>query len=279
LAYDLKAKIAQAAKTGPNMTEAQAGGGDFTPPAKGVAQARFVGYFETGVHEVDDFNNPGQKKDKNLVELIFELSGPNHAPVNGVPHRIKVEEALALGDRANFFKLFSAMNYAGKATHMAELLGEPFLVTVYHRKSADGKRTYATLKGSKKTEPVGDGYKITGPKYQDPISGKDVLVDVAAPLTDLKAFIWEIADKEMWDSIFIDGEYPERKDDDGKVIAPAKTKNVIQTKIMGAKNWREHPLYSVLLEGGQEPDLPDAETPDRDTPENEAAADPLAAIG
>lgn len=273
MAYDLKAKIAEAAKTGPNMTESQ-GGGDFTPPAQGIAQARFVGYFEIGEHEVDDFNNPGKKKVKALAQLVFELSGPNH---NG--ERIVIEEALSLGDRANFFKIFAMMNYAGTATHMAELLGEAFLVTVYHRKSKDGKKTYATLKGTNKTEPAGNGYVITGPRYQDPISGKTVAIDVVAPTTEVKAFIWDIADKEMWDSIFIEGEYAERKDAEGKVVAAARSKNVIQSKIAAALNFKAHPLSAIVAAGGAVPDLPDPETPERSTPENAAAADPLAALG
>jgi hypothetical protein len=289
MAYDLKAKIAEAAKTGPNMTEANAGGGDYTPPAQGIAQARFVAYLELGIHEENDYNNPGQKKDKKKVDLVFELSGPNHAPRkldDGtlVPIRITINENLALGDKANFFKIFAAMNYAGKATHMAELLGEAFLVSVYHKKSKDGKKTYATLKGSNDTLPVGDGYRITGPKYQDPMSGKEVLVAVAPALTDLKAFIWDLADKEMWDSLYIDGEYPERKDEAGKVTAPARSKNVIQNKIRSAKNWATSPLSAIVAAGGATPDLPDAETPDRVPGEDDesyhaAAADPLSAIG
>jgi hypothetical protein len=291
MAYDLKAKIAEAAKTGPNMTEANAGGGDYTPPAQGIAQARFVAYLELGIHEENDFNNPGQKKDKKKVDLVFELSGPNHAPRkldDGtlVPIRIMINENLALGDKANFFKIFAAMNYAGKATHMAELLGEAFLVSVYHKKSKDGKKTYATLKGSNDTLPVGDGYRITGPQYDDPMSGKRVPVAVAPAITDLKAFIWENADKEMWDSLYIEGEYPERKDEKtGAVTSPAKSKNVIQNKIRSAKNWGTHSLSAIVAAGGAQPDLPDAENPDRlpgeddEAPWTDAAADPLAAIG
>ena len=117
--YDLKAKIAEAAKTGPDMSQATSGGGDYTPPEKGMAWARFVGYFEIGVHEDDDYNNPGQKKDKKKVELVFELSGPNHEPRKlddgtFIPQRITIQEALSTGEKANFFKIFAAMNYAGK---------------------------------------------------------------------------------------------------------------------------------------------------------------------
>lgn len=217
------------------MNEAQSGG-DYTPPAAGLARARFVGYFEMGVHEEE---YEGQKRDRAKVDLVFELSGPNHEPRkldDGtlVPIRVTVQETLSFNDKANFFKLFAAMNYAGKATHMAELLGDAFVVEVFHRKSKDGKKVYANLKGD-------NGYNIKGTTVQDPLTGKPVILEVVPAVTELKAFIWDIADKEMWDSIHIAGEYPERKDGD-KVISPARSKNVIQEKIMKAKNWKDHPL-------------------------------------
>lgn len=276
MTYDLKAKIAEAKKTGPNMNEAQAGG-EYTPPAAGIARARLVGYFELGTHE-EEFE--GKKRDREKVDLVFELSGPNHEPIKAadgtlIPIRITAQETLSFSEKAHFFKLFASMNAAhgGTATHMAELLGKPFIVEVFHRKSKDGKRTYANLRGP-------NGYNVKGTTVQDPLTCKPVLVEVAAALTDVKAFIWDVADKEMWDTIYIDGKYPERKDEKtGEVVSPERSKNVIQEKIMSAKNWKTHPLAAVVAAGSQEPDLPDAETPERGTPENEAAADPLAAIG
>lgn len=271
--YDLKAKIAEAAKTGPNMTEAQAGG-EYTPPAAGIARARLVGYFELGTHE-EEFE--GKKRDREKVDLIFELSGPNHEPRkldDGtlVPIRVTVQETLSFNEKANFFKLFGAMNYAGKATHMAQLLGEAFIVEVFHKKSKDGKKVYANLKGP-------NGYNVKGTTVQDPLSGKPIVIDVQPAITELKAFIWGIADKEMWDSIYIPGEWEERKDEQGKVISPARSKNVLQQKIMQAKNWKAHPLAAIVEAGGQEPNIPDAETPEREQPDNAASVDPLASIG
>lgn len=277
MAYDLKAKIAEAKKTGPNMTEAQQGGGDYTPPAAGLARARLVAYIETGKHE-EEFE--GKKRDRNKVDLVFELSGPNHEPRkldDGtlIPIRVTVQETLSFSDKANFFKLFAAMNYAGKATHMAELLGEAFIVEVFHRKSKDGKKTYANLKGP-------NGYNVKGTTVQDPLTGKPVLIEVAPAITELKAFIWDLADKEMWDSIHIPGQYEERKDEKGVVVAPARSKNVIQEKIMSAKNWKAHPLAAIVDAGGATPDIPDAETPSRvpgEDDESGAGADPLAGLG
>jgi hypothetical protein len=271
-AYDLKAKIAAAKATGPNMSEAQQGGGEYTPPAAGLARARLVGYFEMGTHEEE---YEGQKRDRAKVDLVFELSGPNHEPRKTdsgelIPIRVTVQETLSFNEKANFFKLFAAMNYAGKATHMAELLGEAFVVEVFHKKSKDGKKVYANLKGP-------NGYNVKGTTVQDPLTGKAVLLEVAPAITELKAFIWDIADKEMWDSIHIAGEWEARKEGD-KVVAPARSKNVIQQKIMRARNWNAHPLAAVVASGGVEPELPDAETPASDGAAGEAGSDPLSGI-
>ncbi|MEW6229727.1 hypothetical protein [Paraburkholderia ferrariae] len=228
--------IAQAAKRSPHISKVQGGGHEV--PADGIARARFVGYYEVGKHE-EEFQ--GQKKVRDKVGLVFELSGPNHPPrdANGEkePQRIAAWENLVLNEKAHFYKLFRQMNYSGKAKHMAELLGEPYLVEIFHSKSKDGKRTYANLRGP-------NGYNVKGTTVQDPVSGKQFDVPVPPSSTDLKVFLWEFADREAWDSIYIPGEYPEQKDArTGEVIVPAKSKNVLQEKIMAAKNWPEHHLY------------------------------------
>lgn len=233
----LRDLIAQAAKHAPHMPNLS-DGGDYEIPAAGIARARFIGYYEVGKHE-EEFK--GEKKLREKVELVFELSGPNHPPrdFNGekVPQRITARETYGLTDRNHFLKLFRQMNYSGKATHMAELLGEPFLVEIFHTKSKDGKKTYANLRGP-------NGYNIKGTTVQDPVSGGMVTVDVPPAMTDVKVFLWDQACKDMWDSIYIDGEYPEQKDEKtGEVTRPAKSKNVLQEKIMAASNWPEHPLY------------------------------------
>ena len=151
-----------------------------------------------------------------------------------IPHRVTVQETLDYSDRANFFKLFTMMNAAhgGTATHMVELLGKPFTVEVFHRRSKDGKKVYANLKGP-------DGYRLYGTTVQDPVTGKESVTKVDPAITELRAFLWDLANKAMWDSIYIPGEYEERKDDNGEVISPKRSKNVLQARVMKAKNWSE----------------------------------------
>ena len=238
---NIRRTIQQALRSGklPDMRKPVPTSG-YTPPAAGIARARLVGYFELGTHE-EEFE--GKKRDREKVDLIFELSGPNHEPRkldDGtlVPIRVTVQETVGLDPSSSFFKLFGAMNYAGKATHMAQLLGEAYIVEVFHRKSKDGKKVYANLKGP-------GGYNVRGTTVPDPASGKPIVIEVQPAMTELKAFIWDIADKEMWDSIYIPGEWEERKDEQGKVISASRSKNVLQQKIMEAKNWKTHPLANM----------------------------------
>ncbi|CAL8474487.1 hypothetical protein [Caballeronia sp. S22] len=234
--YDLAALIAEAAKTSPDM-RIPVVSNDYVPPPTGFAGARLVGYFELGKHE-EEFE--GRKRDREKVDLVFELSGPNYEPRKLadadllVPHRTTVQETLSFDYESMFSKLFAAMNAAhgGTSTHMVQLLGKPFTVEVFHRPSRDGKKVYANLKGPR-------GYNVKGTTVQNPVTGKAVTLEVAPAITELKAFIWNLANKTMWDSIFIPGEYGERKNDNGEVISPKRSRNVLQERIMRAKNFAE----------------------------------------
>lgn len=244
--FDLR--LHKALKSAPDMRIAHFGG-EYTPPAAGLARARLVGYFELGTHEEE---YEGKLRDREKVDLIFELSGPNHEPRkldDGtlIPIRITVQETLSLDEKSNFFKLFTAMNVLGDESHMALLLGKPFIVEVFHKRSADGKKVYANLKGP-------NGYNVCGTTIKDPCTGEPVLIEVAPAVTELKAFIWDGADLEMWDSIYIPGEYEERRDEQtGAVVSPARSKNVLQELIKKAKNWSSHPLSAIVDAGSAGP--------------------------
>ncbi|MDN7932039.1 hypothetical protein QZM52_12185 [Burkholderia metallica] len=247
---DIPKRIRRAVKDGrlPNMRDPRH---RYAPPAAGFAHARFVGYFELGTHE-EEFE--GKKRDREKVDLVFELSGPNHEPtVRGgyaIPVRITAQETLDLSYGSSFSRLFDVMNAAhgDAATHMAELLGKAFIVQVFHIRSRDGMRVYATLKGP-------GGYNVRGTAIRDALTRLPVIVDVSPAITAIKAFIWDVADKEMWDSIYIPGEYPEQRDADDVLIAPARSKNVIQEKIASAKNWATH-LLSKEVNLGPSPQEP-----------------------
>lgn len=275
---NILAMAAAAAAIAPNMNEAQTGGGggDYTPPAEGIARARLVGYIETGIHE----KNVGAGKpavQKPQVKLIFELSGPNHQPKvlddgTKLPHRITVDENYSLNEKANFYKLFRRMNWRGTATHMSQLLGEAFLVTIKHKVTGEGdkKRTYANIRDDA-------GYTVQPPRYVDPLSNQTIEVPVDPPISALRLFVWNAPTgllKPMWDSLFIDGEYPARGD------RPARSKNVLQQEIKEALNFEDSPIFQLLQTGGVELNLGAATVPTASAQATAPTAsdDPLAAF-
>lgn len=250
MSFDIQAAIQQAASKGPDMNEAQKGGGSFEyqPPAEGVCLATLVGYIETG--EVYDEK---YSKTKNTVQLIFELAGGKNQPRETedgtkIPHRVTLHMTLSLNEKAHFYKLFRKLNYKGEAKHMAELLGDYWLVTVRHNKNKDG-RVFANLDDIDRNYTFRPPVRIEG----DELAGTAKQIPVPKPerLSELRLFLWDFPSKAMWDSLFIDGTYEERKDDSGKVIAPARSKNVIQNKIKEAHNWDSSPMAEILSAGGE----------------------------
>jgi hypothetical protein len=261
---DFKALGAKAAAEGADQTKTTAGGGDYEPPAAGPCRLRFVAYIELGKQKGTFQGKPNVKE---KVQLTFELSGPKHQPKvmddgTKLPHRITITENLSLNEKARFKKLFGVLNYKGDAQHMVQLLGEAYKGVVIHRtfKGKDGKdRTVAEL-----FDKAAGAFTIAPPRYEevhpeDGPTGNWLPLKVEPAITPLKAFMWQYADKEMWDSIFIEGEYPERKDDAGKVTAPAKSKNVLQNTIKQATNFVGSPIYVALAAAGASLDIPDAE--------------------
>lgn len=233
MAFNIGAAVAAAAQN-TNMNDAQKGGG-YTPPEAGFVRLRLVGYYEIGQHIEQHGQAKGKVKPK--VKLVFELSGPKHQPkeTDGgkVPLRMTVDMTLSLNEKATFYKLFKGMNHTGKHVHMAQMLGEAFVGKVEHKKV--GEKTYANL------------IDIRAP-YIEQVNVEEgtttqVPVNVDPPLSEIKGFIWDHAVPEMWDSIFIEGEWEEKKDDKGNVTHPAKSKNTLQLQIMSAVNFKGCPIY------------------------------------
>jgi hypothetical protein len=273
MAIDFKALGAKAAATGTNMTVASAGGGgDYEPPAKGPTRLRFVSYVELGKQAGSYLGKPTLKE---KVELVFELSGKNHQPKvlddgTKIPHRVSIELNFSLNEKAALFKLFQRLNYKQEATHIAQLLGQPYKGEVFHReyKRKDGKVGIAAELDSKEA-----GFSIAPPRVEDDeVEGGWRVLEVAPAITPIKCFLWDHADMEQWSSIFVEGEYPERKDDKGVVTAKAKSKNVLQNKIKGASNFVGSPMHELLVSSGQPLDIPAMDEQDDEAPESQETA-------
>ena len=259
--FDIAAIVAQAAKEAPDMNVAQKGGGDYKPPAAGRCLVTLIGYIEKGIQHVEASKTEPLKypaKDVEQVDLIFELSGKGHEPkeIDGkfYPERLTVTLPKSFNEKAWFYKIFRVLNWDGTCTHFAQLVGKHFLATVVHSKpKKEGDRVYA---GFKLPADQGGGYTFAAPTYNpvDPdtqIPDMTIIKEFPKPtvLSDVRLFLWDYASKDMWDSLYIDGFYEERKDEKtGKVISPKKSKNVIQDKIRAAKNFKGSPIYEIIGE-------------------------------
>lgn len=251
----------EAAKTGPDLNN-QSAGGDYKPPAAGQTRLRFVGYVETGVHTTRSAQ--WGDKTKARAHLTFELSGPKHPPKkldDGrlIPETISFKLAVGQNKKNDYSKLFKLMvaDYPGRK-NFVQLLGESFRGEVVHRKfkrrdGSDG--VAAELKNEQ-------GYTIKGVNYEDPESGEVRTVKVDEPISKIKAFLWDYADVDQWDSIFVDGTY-----DDGN------TKNKLQEEIKAAENLAGSAIEAALIEAGREAELIPAVKVEGGASEDEGSGD------
>ncbi|KOR44991.1 hypothetical protein ADT27_13420 [Xanthomonas oryzae] len=242
-ASKLAEKIAKAKAVGPDMTKPSKGGGYKPPEAGRGARLRFVGYFELGTHTEKSGEFAGKKNKK--VRLVFELSGKNWTPkeVNGesIPHRITLNMNYSLNEKATYYKTFMQLRKAhgDKATTMAELLGAAFLGDVEHKTSKSGN-VYPQLVNIRKAE-------------RETEDGEFVPVAVPEPLTELKVFIWDIADMEMWESIYIPGTYDSDSSETGD--SKPRSKNVLQEMIRSAEDWHTCPISALVDKGAAGKDI------------------------
>ncbi|WAX24190.1 hypothetical protein P4_00032 [Xanthomonas phage P4] len=238
----LDALLNKVAAQGKDQSVASGGNFDYTPPAAGVTTARIVGYYEVGKHE---FEFEGKKKTQDEVAIVFELTGKQHPHIetdNGpVPVRMTLTLGLSTNEKAHYFKIFSRLRTEER--HFVQLLGQGVLLEVIHKPGKrDPNKTFAEIDKASIRKPV-----MPVPEMENGIpTGKfvDTVIPVPQQITPLGAFVWDFADADMWDSIYIPGEYPERKDEKtGKVVAEARSKNVRQLRIAAALNFKGLPCY------------------------------------
>jgi hypothetical protein len=235
--------LSQAVAAAATTTDQSVASSGFTyeAPAAGYTTARFVSYIEVGKQPQRAYQGV-EKADAFEARLTFELNGPKHVieyEVEGVAktrnNLIRITVTISNNEKSNFFKLLEKMT-AGRngIQHMAQMLGEGFLVQVSHNKSKDGKKTYANLKS--------DVWNVGAPSVTDPITNMVNVLAVPEATQDIQLLLWNSPSKEQWDSVFIDGTY-EREVEGVKVT---KSKNFIQETAMGASNFVGSPLEALV---------------------------------
>lgn len=257
----LAAKIAAAKKVGPNMNEAQKGGGFEVIPEGKVVKLRFVTLIEGGTHVEQHGQYKGSKKDK--VMMTFELSGgkdgvydPRDIKGEKVPYRISLGGSFginySLNEKAHFFKLFRTMadcHPEVNATIMAELIGKEFLGTIKHKVTDAGtpkEKRYPEIHDIRKAERDATG------------EGDMVPVEVPEPITKPLVYLRDVADLNDWNALFIDGTFDDKKDAEGNVIQKGKSKNVLQEFVMRDINFASTPVGMLLAAGVKDQSEADA---------------------
>ncbi len=301
------ALLAQAQASGETTDQSVAQKGpvrEITPA--GVTPCRFVSYVETGSHMAYHEGKP--TKNKEMVRGKFELLGKKHRNeftneagetkvfYNTIEFGMGKDRELPLSsnEKAGFYKLFKKMDAGRGKKHMAEMLGEPFLIEIVHTKSPDGKQTYANMKK--------DGEWTVRAPFLETV-GEDGEMEtkaLAVPEATLDLQFMDLNNPHQlqWDSIFIDGEYERTIKEEGKEDRKETvSKNFLQNRILASANFEGSKLQEIL--GGidgiaaaieeSKPEAPEVldepETPAEqdavETPEenNSGVADPLAALG
>lgn len=223
---------------------------EFQPPAEGVTVGRLIEYIELGQQPMRPYKGK-EKPPADKVRIVFELLSPKknirEIEVEGkgkvkVADRIVINTKKSLHENSGFFKLFNKMRYGrDDIKHMAQMLGEAFILTVVHNVVGEGKdkRTYANI-----TNDAGE-YLISAPFKVDPIEETKTPIPVPEAISELRLFLFNKPTQETWDSLFVDGE---REVDDGKGGKKQVSKNKLQETILGAVNF-EGSALAELLEG------------------------------
>lgn len=172
---------------------------------------------------------------KHIAE--YEKDGELKRRTNTVDIKIKVSS----NEKAKFYKLLTKM-IAGRQDikHMAEMLGEGFLVKVTHNVTEkDGKKTtWVNLDDE-------NGWNIGAPETFDPVSETSTPIEVPAATVAPRLLLWESPSIEQWESIFIDGTYTRKVDG----VDTEVSKNFIQQTCLAAVDFVGSPLEAFLAGG------------------------------
>lgn len=242
---DINAMIASAVELEDQSVENASQFND-EPIAAGKTVGRFIEYIECGKHPQKDYMGKA-KPDAEIVRLTFELLHPTknikEYEVDGVTQKsgqlISIRLRKTISDKAKFKKLFNKMVYGRDSIkHMAQMLGEAFVIEIYHNvEKVDGKdKLYVNL------DKDGE-YGIGAPFVVDAMTEQKTAYNVPAHIRPLKLFLWMNPIKATWDSLFIDGTR-EQKNADGSVEQISK--NWLQELIMSATNFKGSLLHNML---------------------------------
>ena len=208
-----------------DQTQEQAG--SFELPPVGDTVGRLVTYVELGPQP---FTWKGVPSGVNMaVSIGFELLSPKkNIGEDGAGQFLSMNKMkMSLNSKAKFFKLFESMRYGREdKKHMAQLLGEAFIITISH--SSCGK--FANIDA------------VRSPYTLDAVTGDSVLVNVPPATRRYQLFLWDNPTVECWNSIYIDGTW----EDDNKI---QHSKNKLQEFILSSPGFKGSKAELVISTG------------------------------
>ena len=204
-------------------------------PIAGDTAARLVSYIELGEREQPDYMGTSKKPSPEVM-VTFQLLSKKHqkeVEVEGVKTIyypcVSTRIAIKRSEKSGFSKLFKKMCYGRECRHMAFLIQEAFILTISHKQTQDGQRTYATFKNE-------DGWQIKAPLVKSGSLDEEAAstpLAVIEQTVPIKLFIWDRPTIEQWDSLFIDGTYTK--------------KNAEGVEKVHSKNWLQEEMQSKAL--------------------------------
>ena len=264
-AFDFTAIADEIASTQADANVAKTGG-DYTPPPKGLARLRLMGYVELG--QAKKVGGQGDGKIEDRVQLIFELSGKGYEPKEVgegdkkivIPQRLTVRLNKSLNEKATYFKLFKRMNYEGKATSFIQLLGKAFLGNVGHYEMPGKDGGKPTIIANFRDDA--GNLTIRPPRIETIGDDGEVEVKtlpVAPAIGAQRCLVWDAKAEHlahMWASLLVPDAEP--------------AKQYLQNEVKKALNFEGSPIHAYLLSAGADLGIPAAE--DEKGKKGEAAA-------
>jgi hypothetical protein len=248
-----------------DMTDIQVGGGKsrgLLPT--GTAFVRLSGYVEYGNHQ-QEFN--GKKKDPALeFRLIFTVVGGVGVNLAGEDENFVGEDgycptiqtfdtAQTRYDKSRAVAYFNAVNVAPKGTHFIQKLGQLYTLQIGVKKNKKTGKDMQDIDFSNLQPAVDPATRRPYTTYADKDGELKPIVELEQ--SNIRVFLWDKPStismeqyKAMWDSIEIQGEWAEKKDESGKVLEKAKSKNFMQIKCRNALNFAGSSLENLLLSNG-----------------------------
>jgi hypothetical protein len=222
---ELRALAAIAKETAVDMTEEQKGGGGGRLLPEGYTMARMSGVIEYGLQPQEFEGKPTADADE--VQLEFVLYDEGYCNEDGTPYVVRTWPfKVSRTAKSNAFKLFKSLNWQGLHTTWIDLIGEPILLKI---KQTEHKTT------KKKTSSI----DTLG--FLPPINPRTKKPEECPEFDEqfLRFFLWDQPTMDCWDLLEIKGE-----NDDGR------SKNFLQEKLLGARNFAGSALEELLLGNG-----------------------------